>query len=60
VGPKFSKKERGQMNLSRFYAIGQIEYCRNFIFKLNFYSLGMPSARKPLISLRAVVKYFKM
>jgi hypothetical protein len=24
------------MNLSRFYAIGQIEYCRNFIFKRNF------------------------
>jgi hypothetical protein len=33
LGPKFSKKERGQMNLSRFYAIAQIEYCRNFIFK---------------------------
>ena len=28
--------------------------------KLIFYSLGMPSARKPLISLRAAVKYFKM
>lgn len=36
LGPKFSKKERGQMNLSRFYAIGQIEYCRNFIFKRHF------------------------
>jgi hypothetical protein len=36
VGPKFSKKERGQLNLSRFYAIGQIEYCRNFIFKRRF------------------------
>jgi len=36
LGPKFSKKERGQMNLSRFYAISQIEYCRNFIFKRNF------------------------
>jgi hypothetical protein len=33
LGPKFSKKERGRMNLSRFYAIAQIEYCRNFIFK---------------------------
>ena len=32
LGPKFSKKERGQMNLSRFYAIAQIEYSRNFIF----------------------------
>ena len=36
VGPKFSKKERGAMNLSRFYAVHQIEYCRNFIFKRHF------------------------
>jgi hypothetical protein len=36
LGPKFSKKERGQMNLSRFYAIAQIEYCRNFIFQAPF------------------------
>jgi hypothetical protein len=36
LGPKFSKKERGQVNLSRFYAISQIEYCRNFIFKRHF------------------------
>src|SRR6266568_4751609 len=36
LGPKFSKKERRQMNLSRFYAIAQIEYCRNFIFKRHF------------------------
>jgi hypothetical protein len=36
LGPKFSKKERGQMNLSRFYAIAQVEYCRNFIFKRHF------------------------
>jgi hypothetical protein len=36
LGPKFSQKERKQMNLSRFYAIAQIEYCRNFIFKRNF------------------------
>src|SRR6516164_5838867 len=36
VGPKFSKKERSQMTLSRFYAIAQIEYCRNFIFKRHF------------------------
>src|ERR1700685_3915665 len=34
--PKFSKKERSQMNLSRFYAIAQVEYCRNFIFKRHF------------------------
>src|ERR1700752_2088094 len=36
LGPKFSQRERKQINLSRFYAIGQIEYCRNFIFKRNF------------------------
>jgi hypothetical protein len=36
LGPKFSKKERAQMNLSRFYAIAQVEYCRNFIFKRPF------------------------
>ena len=35
-GPKFSQKERGAMNLSRFYAVNQIEYCRNFIFKRHF------------------------
>src|SRR5262249_13722971 len=34
--PKFSERERKAMNLSRFYAISQIEYCRNFIFKRNF------------------------
>jgi hypothetical protein len=26
LGPKFSTKERKQLNLSRFYAIAQIEY----------------------------------
>jgi hypothetical protein len=36
VGPKFSKKERSAMGLSRFYSIAQIEYCRNFIFKRHF------------------------
>ena len=36
LGPKFSLKERRQLNLSRFYAISQIEYCRNFIFKRHF------------------------
>jgi len=36
LGPKFSNKERGQLSLSRFYAIAQIEYCRNFIFKRHF------------------------
>ena len=36
LGPKFSAKERERLNLSRFYAIAQIEYCRNFIFKRHF------------------------
>lgn len=36
LGPKFSKPERGAMNLHRFYAVNQIEYCRNFIFKRSF------------------------
>jgi hypothetical protein len=36
VGPKFSARERKLGHLSRFYAIAQIEYCRNFIFKRNF------------------------
>lgn len=35
LGPKFSKRERKAMNLKRFYAISQIEYCRNFIFRRN-------------------------
>jgi hypothetical protein len=30
LGPKFSKRERGAMNLHRFYAVNQIEYCRQF------------------------------
>jgi hypothetical protein len=36
LGPKFSLKERRRINLSRFYAFSQVEYCRNFIFKRNF------------------------
>ena len=36
LGPKFSRRERAAMNLRRFYAVSQIEYCRNFIFKRNF------------------------
>ena len=36
LGPKFSAKERKLINLRRFYAISQIEYCRNFIFKRHF------------------------
>ena len=35
VGPKFSKKERGDVNLNRLYSIQQVEYCWNFIFKRN-------------------------
>ncbi len=36
LGPKFSAKEHTRLNLSRFYAITRIEYCRNFIFKRHF------------------------
>jgi hypothetical protein len=36
LGPKFSSKERKKANVSRFYSIAQIEYCRNFIFKRHF------------------------
>ena len=36
LGPKFSPRQRQQMNLARFYAIAQIEYCRNFIFQRHF------------------------
>jgi hypothetical protein len=36
LGPKFSAKERRHMNLRRFYAVAQIEYCRNFIFQRHF------------------------
>ena len=36
LGPKFSRRERRSMNLSRSYFLTQVEYCRNFIFKRNF------------------------
>src|ERR1700682_4034068 len=36
LGPKFSAKERALISVRRFYAISQIEYCRNFIFKRHF------------------------
>jgi hypothetical protein len=36
LGPKFSRQERAAMNLRRFYALPQVEYCRNFIFKRHF------------------------
>lgn len=36
LGPKFSEKERQAMNLHRYYAISQIEFCSNLIFKRHF------------------------
>jgi len=36
LGPKFARRERQAMNLRRFYALGQVEYCRNFIFRRHF------------------------
>ena len=36
VGPKFSQKDRAAINLSRYYSLQQVEYCRNFIFHRNF------------------------
>jgi hypothetical protein len=36
LGPKFSQREKAAMNLDRFYAVNQVEYCRNFIFKRHF------------------------
>lgn len=36
LGPKFSRRERAAVNLRRFYAVRQVEYCRNFIFKRHF------------------------
>ena len=35
LGPKFSKRERQAINLHRFYALCQVEYCLNFIFRNN-------------------------
>ncbi|MGZ5473100.1 MAG: hypothetical protein ACXW31_05090 [Thermoanaerobaculia bacterium] len=35
VGPKFSKKDRQAINLSRHYSVQQVEYCRNLIFRRN-------------------------
>ena len=36
LGPKFSKKDRAAIHLSRDYSLNQVEYCRNFIFRRNF------------------------
>jgi hypothetical protein len=36
LGPKFSRREPDAMNLGRFYAVRQVDYCRNFIFKRSF------------------------
>lgn len=44
LGPKFSPKERKGMNLRRFYAIAQIEYCRNFILNVTSRSTRSSSA----------------
>ena len=42
------------MNLRRFYAVNQIEYCRNFMFKRHFRPAGTISgilyAKVPAIS----------
>ena len=35
IGPKFTEYERKTMSINRFYAMSQIEYCTNFIFKRN-------------------------
>lgn len=36
LAPKFSEHERKAINLQRYYAISQIEFCWNFIFRRNF------------------------
>jgi hypothetical protein len=36
LGPKFSERERKAMNLHRFYALCQVEYCLNVIFRKAF------------------------
>jgi hypothetical protein len=36
VGPKFSKKDRKAINLTRHYSLQQVEYARNFVFRRNF------------------------
>ena len=36
LGPKFSPKERKEINLKRNYSLNQVEYCRNFIFRRHF------------------------
>lgn len=35
AGPKFSKADRGAINLKRHYSIQQVEYCRNLVFGRN-------------------------
>lgn len=35
VGPKFSRKDRAAINLSRHYSLQQVEYARNFVFRRN-------------------------
>ena len=44
LGPKFSAKERKQLNLSRFYAIAQIEYSATSFSSATFPSASCSSA----------------
>jgi hypothetical protein len=44
LGPKFSAKERRQVKLSRTYAISQVEYCFNYVFKRNFPIRSFPDS----------------
>src|SRR5262249_44848313 len=43
LGPKFSAKERKQLNLSRFYAISQIEYAATLFSSATFPSTSCSS-----------------
>lgn len=36
LAPKFSQKEREEMNLHRYYFISQVEFCSNIIFSRHF------------------------
>lgn len=36
LAPKFSARERRQLYLGRCYAVAQVEYCRNFVFRRHF------------------------
>src|SRR5208337_1531300 len=51
IGPKFSKKERAKLNLSRFYAISQIEHGHH-VFRAYFKSGFLKQYEKFLTFLR--------